>query len=156
MTIGHSEFSLFRNHRGTVIVADDDPISVELISRALADIGWQIRPAKNGREVLKIVDAGRVDALILDMRMPELDGYEVCLSLLRRGRKIPTLVITGCIGDSEPLGYLNVCRTVTKPVQSQDMLDFLNHATAESNRRDEFALAAQGGSGEIGWARGGL
>ncbi len=72
--------------------------------------------------------SARVDAIILDMRMPELDGYEVCLSLLRAGNKIPTLVMTGCIGDSEPLGYLNVSRILSKPVKLGDVLEFVETA----------------------------
>lgn len=112
-------------HRGTILVADDDPIAVEVISTALRNAGWRTRSAKNGRQVLDTIDAMRVDGLILDMRMPVLDGYEVCLRLLRRGKKIPALVITGCVGDSEPLGYLNVAKTVHKPINSTDLLEFV-------------------------------
>ena len=84
----------------------------------------------NGRDVLRIVGTSPIDALILDMRMPELDGYEVCLGLLRSGKTLPTLVITGCLGDNEPLGYLNVSRTLNKPVQPQDLLDFAESVAA--------------------------
>ena len=112
-------------HCGTILIADDDPIALEVISTVLKNAGWGIKCAKNGRQVLDTIDAMDVDGLILDMRMPVLDGYEVCLRLLRRGKKIPTLVVTGHIGDSEPLGYLNVTRTVLKPISSEDLLDFV-------------------------------
>lgn len=117
--------TLGKAKRGTILVADDDPITVEVISTVLRNAGWDIISAKNGRLALEIIYTTPVDALILDMRMPEFDGYEVCLNLMRRGRKIPTLVITGCIADSEPLGYLNVAKTLCKPVRSEDLLNFV-------------------------------
>lgn len=111
------------NH-GTILVADDDPVAIEHISTVLENAGWTVKSARNGRQALETIFTSRLDGLILDMRMPEVDGYEVCLSLLRRGKRIPTLVITGCIGDSEPLGYLNVARTLCKPLNPGDLLEF--------------------------------
>ena len=115
-----------KTNHGTILVADDDPITMEVISTVLKSAGWATRSAKNGKQALEIIYSTPVDALVLDMRMPELDGYEVCLNLFRQGRKIPTLVITGGIGDGEPQGYLNVAKTVCKPVNRKDLLDFVD------------------------------
>ena len=121
------------NHRvnsGTILVADDDPLARELVSTTLNNNGWNTIPARTGYEVLKIIKTKSVDALILDMRMPELDGYEVCLWLCRRGMTLPTLVITGCIGDMEPLNCLNVATTIQKPVKPRQLLEFVEDVLA--------------------------
>jgi len=118
------------SHRGTILVADDDPICVELISTVLKNAGWNVKTAKDGRCALETIHSTDIDALILDMRMPEYDGFEVCLNLMRQGKNIPTLVITGCIGDSEPLGYVNVEKTLCKPVSRKHLLDFAEKACA--------------------------
>ena len=129
MTAFTSHSDCAQSQHSTVVIADDDPIMLAQASTLLRGAGWNVKPVRNGLDALKLVETCRVDAIILDMRMPELDGYEVCLNLLRRGIKIPTLVITGGIGDSEPLGYLNVSRTLNKPVNPSDLLDFVNGAT---------------------------
>ncbi len=64
--------------------------------------------------------------MIVDVRMPEYEGFEVCLNLMRQGKKIPTLFVTGCIGDNELLGCLNVAKTLCKPVIC--LLDFAEAA----------------------------
>ena len=117
---------LDNTNRGTILIADDDPMVVEAISTILKNAGRAVVSAENGREALEIIYTRHIDALILGMQMPEIDGYELCLNLLCRGKKTPTLVITGCIADNEPLGYLNVARTLCKPGRSQDLLDFVD------------------------------
>ena len=117
---------LDKTNRGTILIADDDPIVVEAISTILKNAGWAVVSAKNGREALETIYTRHIDALILDIRMPELDGYEVCLNLLRRGKKIPTLVMTGCPDERQPLSYLNVSQFMRKPVRSQDLLEFVD------------------------------
>ena len=128
MTITTTELRSKNESRGTVLVADDDPIAVEIISRLITNAGCDVQPAANGLDALKIIGSTPVDAIVLDMRMPQLDGFEVCLDLFRKGSQIPILVMTGCIGDSESLHYLNVSRTLNKPVRPEDVLNFVNSA----------------------------
>ena len=86
---------LDNTNRGTILIADDDPMVVEAISTILKNAGRAVVSAENGREALEIIYTRHRDALILGMQMPEIDGYELCLNLLCRGKKTPTLVITG-------------------------------------------------------------
>ncbi len=129
MAFAHSLSRTVQTNPGTVLVAYDDPTSTEIISAMLQESGWQVETASNGKHDRDVLASHHIDAIILDMCMPELDDYEVCLSLFRQGRKRPTRVITGRVGDSEPLGYLNVTRTLNKPVKLQDVLDFVESAT---------------------------
>ena len=121
---------------GTVLIADDDPVALEMISIGVMEAGWDVVTAKDGLEALKTVSTEHVDALILDMRMPKMDGYEVCLELCRRGRTLPILVITGRIGDTESLGLLNVAQTIRKPVDPFSLHSFLDAIPQPAGSRE--------------------
>jgi signal transduction histidine kinase/CheY-like chemotaxis protein len=62
---------------GTVLVVDDDDLSTQLSVRALADHGWTIRTARDGREALDVLQRERPDVLLLDLLMPEFDGFQL-------------------------------------------------------------------------------
>jgi len=80
----------------TVLVVDDDAGILDLHSRMVEEIGCQAITARNGREALKRVDADQPDLILLDLMMPEMDGFEV-LEALRQNehwRDIPVIVLT--------------------------------------------------------------
>ncbi len=109
---------------GTILIADDDPILLETLTAAMSAAGWQVRTAVNGKQAVEIAKSVPLDAMVLDMRMPELDGYEVCLELMRLGIYVPILLITASLGDCEPLGFLNVRQTLRKPVDVKQVIRF--------------------------------
>jgi class 3 adenylate cyclase len=85
---------------GRVLVVDDTPFNRRLLVRLLADIGHQTTEAGNGREALAILrDAasGPIDVVLLDIVMPEMDGYETLATMKAddRLRDVPVIVISG-------------------------------------------------------------
>jgi hypothetical protein len=83
------------NHQ-TVLIVEDDQQAREMLRRALAREGWQVLEAENGRLALERLD-GLVPALILlDLMMPEMDGFEFMQQLRQRPdcRRVPVVVIT--------------------------------------------------------------
>jgi len=79
-----------------VLVVEDDPATREVIRRALERDGWLVREAKNGREALALVSEEAPDLVVLDLMMPEMDGFEF-VSRLRAsdsGHRIPVVVVT--------------------------------------------------------------
>jgi signal transduction histidine kinase/CheY-like chemotaxis protein len=79
-----------------LLVVDDDPAARELVQRALAQDGWEVVTAENGRDGLDRVAADRPALVLLDLMMPVMDGFEF-LHLLRQrpeGRDLPVLVLT--------------------------------------------------------------
>src|SRR5690349_20289346 len=70
-----------------ILVVDDSAINLKLITASLTPLGFEMVTANNGREALDRIDAIQPDLIILDVMMPELNGYEVC----RRLRRKPTM-----------------------------------------------------------------
>jgi signal transduction histidine kinase/DNA-binding response OmpR family regulator len=79
-----------------VLVVDDDPVTRDVIGRMLRKHGWQTREATNGNECMIAVEKGKPAVILLDLMMPDMDGFEV-LEVLRqdpRWQDIPVVVVT--------------------------------------------------------------
>ncbi len=123
--------SVLMRYRSTepasALVVEDDADSRELLRRALEGEGWKVRTAENGRAALAAVAEQRPGVILLDLMMPEMDGFEF-VSLLRQqpeGRNIPIIVITAKDLSAEERLRLNgyVSRVLQKGAfQVEDLL----------------------------------
>jgi DNA-binding response OmpR family regulator len=77
-----------------IIIAEDDTEIRQLYSKVLRRNGYDIIEAKDGQDVLDILDNVLVDLIISDIMMPRMDGYELITSLRDAGYTIPFLLIT--------------------------------------------------------------
>jgi CheY-like chemotaxis protein len=79
-----------------VLVVDDEPGDRELLVRMATREGWDAVEASNGLEALQTIEAGLPDVILLDLRMPVVDGFQFLARLRARpdGREVPVLVIT--------------------------------------------------------------
>jgi signal transduction histidine kinase/DNA-binding response OmpR family regulator len=79
-----------------VLVVDDDPDALDLAVAMIEDSGYEITTAVNGREALEAISRQRPDAIILDLMLPEMDGFEVVhrMSLNADWRNIPVILLT--------------------------------------------------------------
>ncbi|HEV2129833.1 MAG TPA: response regulator [Longimicrobiaceae bacterium] len=82
--------------RAPVLVVEDDPSIRQILRRMLEHEGWEVGEAQNGRIGLERVDERRPALVVLDLMMPEVDGFEFLQALRGReaGRKIPVVVLT--------------------------------------------------------------
>lgn len=82
--------------RGRVLVIDDEVRDRELVAAMLAISGYEVRHAESGAHGLQEANDAPPDVILLDVQMPEMDGFEVCRLLRRapRTRKIPVIMIT--------------------------------------------------------------
>ncbi len=94
---------------GTVLLVDDDDLVRRSVRLALQPIGWQVVEAENGEVALQALAAARPDAIILDLMMPRMDGFEFLGQLreLADGREIPVVVLTAKELTDEDRGRLN-------------------------------------------------
>ena len=76
-----------------VLVIDDEPSLATIVSRFLEDAGFEVETATSGLEGLEKATTLRPDAVILDIMMPDMDGYEVCRHLRRDPRTARTVVM---------------------------------------------------------------
>ena len=81
--------------RGTVLIVDDEEAIRESLRMVLEYEGYRVREAGNGEKALSEVRRVPPDAVVLDIKMPEMDGMEVLRSLRERGYEMPVIVVTG-------------------------------------------------------------
>jgi two-component system response regulator MprA len=77
-----------------ILVVDDDVAVREALDRALRANGFDVQLAGDGHEAFDVLDVVPVDAVVLDVLMPGLDGMDVCRTLRRSGNKVPILMLT--------------------------------------------------------------
>lgn len=110
----------------TVVVADDDRTTVMLISSMLRANRMQCEVATSGAQALALARKLKPSALLLDISMPEMDGFEVLATLKNdpATRSIPILMLTASQGEQEIVrGFsLGADDYVTKPFQPQEMM----------------------------------
>ena len=80
--------------RSTIMVVDDDEKITSMLRRGLVFDGYEVRTATNGSEGLREMMIREPDLLILDVMMPEVDGWEVCRRLREAGSNVPVLMLT--------------------------------------------------------------
>ena len=104
-------------HSRTVLVVDDDPAAREMAERALQQDGWQVATAENGRVALDRLAESRPALVLLDLLMPEMDGFEFLHELRRQPdwRDLPVIVQTA--KDLAPADLELLQRNVQKVLQ---------------------------------------
>ncbi len=85
-------------NRPPVLVVDDEERDRAILSNILRPLGYAVETAANGREALARFDAIPVAAIVTDLRMPVMDGFEFLRALNGRPRFVPTIVLTN-VGD---------------------------------------------------------
>jgi CheY-like chemotaxis protein len=132
--------------RRRVLVVDDEPTLRLGFAYALSD--HQVDTAATGREALLKLDQQTYDIVILDLRMPDIDGLGVIETLRRRGHLVPIVLCSAAITPSSALRAITgqVVDFLLKPVRPADLRDVIEHVLSPST--DEFSLglaAARGG-----------
>lgn len=112
-------------HPASILVVDDTPANLSLLAGLLKKKGYRVRPVPSGRLALEAAGKEPPDLVLLDINMPEMDGYEVCRRLKEDERLcgIPVIFISAL---SETLDKVRAFRTggvdyVTKPFQFEEV-----------------------------------
>jgi two-component system OmpR family response regulator len=77
-----------------VLVVDDEKSISELITTSLRFVGFDVRTAATGAEALRVAEEFKPHALVLDVMLPDLDGFEVCRQLRAQGQEVGVLFLT--------------------------------------------------------------
>lgn len=124
-----------------ILIADDDADIRHLVIYALADEGHEVSVAKDGQEALDHVVQSPPDLMLLDIMMPEMDGYDVLRSLDEKGLRGVTKILVLTAKGSErdwKLGYdLGADRYMTKPFDPDELLQTVNDMLTASNEELE-------------------
>ena len=82
------------NRDATILVVDDEESLSEMVSSALRFAGYTVRTESNGFDALRTIKAATPDLIVLDVNMPEMDGFEVCRRIRRDGVQTPVIFLT--------------------------------------------------------------
>jgi DNA-binding response OmpR family regulator len=118
-----------------VLVVDDDRSLTELLQMVLEDAGYQVTLAENGREAIVSAAKDPPDLVVLDVVMPEMDGWATSDHLLSHERtaKIPIIFLSARVQAEDQLrGWYRGCFDyLTKPFDIQELLEKVEQALAE-------------------------
>lgn len=125
------------DHECTVLVIDDDDAAREPLCEFLAAAGYRARPARGGVEGLAILAVDTVDAVLLDLVMPEPDGFEVLRRIRSQDPKVPVIVLSA-LSDAEDVVRamkLGASDYLPKPFDVPELDLVLRRAVDSTNRR---------------------
>ena len=91
------------NGQPLILIADDDPDILELVSFRLERAGYEVLQARNGEEAVQVAIVRRPDLAILDVMMPRLDGYEATRRLREHDetRRMPVILLTARVQEDD-------------------------------------------------------
>ena len=112
--------------QGRVLMVEDEPDVTELIRYNLAKEGWDVLSAANGTDALKRARESQPDIILLDIMVPQLNGWEMCRRLKQdpATQAIPVIMVTGRVEEGDKvLGFeMGADDYVTKPFSPRELI----------------------------------
>ena len=110
----------------TILIVDDKLENIEILIRVLERVGFELLVARNGHEVFEVLQHASPNIILLDVMMPDMNGFEVCRRLKadERTRDIPVIFLSALIEHVDKLkGFeLGAVDYITKPFQHEEVL----------------------------------
>jgi PAS domain S-box-containing protein len=115
---------------GNILVVDDIPANLHLLIQILSERGHRVRPSPNGTLALRAIAQSLPDLILLDVKMPDIDGYEVCRRLKadENTKMIPIIFISalGEVFDQVKAFSIGAVDYITKPFHSEEVIARVN------------------------------
>jgi len=114
----------------TLLIVDDVPNNISVLTSFLKSVGFKILIAKNGKRAIQKVEHANPDLILMDVMMPEMDGFEACRILKSQDstKEIPIIFMTALADTVDKVkGFqLGAADYVTKPIQHEEVLARIN------------------------------
>jgi DNA-binding response OmpR family regulator len=131
----------------TLLIVDDKPQNLRLISDFLAEQGFDLMLTRSGAQALEKIELAMPDLILLDVTMPEMDGFEVCRRLKKNPRTaaVPVIFMTALDDTAHKVeGFrLGAVDYITKPIQREELVARIQHHLQLHNLQKEL-LAKSG------------
>jgi len=126
-----------RMNRTRVLVVDDDEVILKFLWASLTEEGFEVLTATDGRAALRAVEEGCPHLVVLDIMLPEIDGFEVC-RLLRERSHLPIIALSARGGLEDKVKCLNLGADdyVTKPFATSELIARMKSALRRSIMND--------------------
>jgi two-component system OmpR family response regulator len=110
--------------KGRILVVDDEPNITELLSMALRYEGFEVTSAADGRSALRQARAEPFELIVLDVMLPDVDGFDVARELASTGHRVPVLFLTARDATADKIRGLTVGGDdyVTKPFSLEEVI----------------------------------
>lgn len=119
------------NENINILVVDDNQENLKVVSNFLKEKGYKIALALDGQAALKVLDDNKIDLILLDIMMPEMDGFEVCKILKEKPetKEIPVIFLTAKIetGDIVKGFQIGGVDYITKPFKKEELYARVNN-----------------------------
>jgi DNA-binding response OmpR family regulator len=113
-----------------ILVVDDNPDNLQVVSGYLKEKGYKLALALNGRNALDVVNSTKIDLILLDVMMPDMDGFEVCSKLKANNltREIPVIFLTAKVETDDVVKGFNCGGVdyITKPFRKEELFVRVN------------------------------
>ena len=111
--------------KAKVLVVDDEAVVRESYLRTLDGVRYNVRAALDGAEALRMMEAEHFDVILLDIRMPKMDGIEVLRQIKKRWPECEVVIITGypSIETAKEAVRLGAYNYLAKPVGPQEIVE---------------------------------
>lgn len=122
-----------------ILLAEDNAVNQLLTTRLLEKRGYKVVVANNGREAVTALAAQQFDLVLMDIQMPEMDGYEATAQIRAReratGRRIPIVAVTANVtkGDRERCLAAGMDGYVAKPIHTTELFRVIAEVAALPN-----------------------
>jgi DNA-binding response OmpR family regulator len=121
---------------GTILVIEDDERILKALQRLFSSEGYEIRSAANGKQGLEMFASPGLDAVVLDLMLPEMSGRDVCRSMKQTSPDTPVVILSAIsdVADKVLLLELGADDYVTKPFSPRELLARVQAAIRRSKR----------------------
>lgn len=123
--------SVYHDDKPRILVVDDHIVNLKLLTGMLSQHGYRVQVAKNGFEGLQWLENNRPDLILLDIKMPDMDGYQFCsiLKSRQRTKDIPVIFFSGVTHSIEKIRAFSVGGVdfISKPFQGVEVLARIDH-----------------------------
>ncbi|MDO3409415.1 response regulator transcription factor [Saccharibacillus sp. CPCC 101409] len=118
-----------------ILLADDEPHILQFLELGLSGEGYEVRTAENGSEALREAEAFRPHIVVLDIMMPEMNGFEVCRRLKKSGSNVAVIMLSAKDGVDDRVSGLTLGADdyMVKPFSFEELL-----ARIQARLRNQF------------------
>jgi two-component system chemotaxis response regulator CheY len=114
----------------TILIVDDDAAVLRTVVDILSDEGYAIATATNGAEALEVLQRCSPAAILLDMRMPVMDGWQFAQAMAARERQFPIIVMTAAQDARRWAREIGAAGVISKPFDVLELLDIVARQVA--------------------------